>query len=255
MTTTTDKTGKIAMVTGGSAGIGLASARALAEQGYTVIITGRNGERLKSALAEMPAGKVHAIAADVTDPAAVDRLFSEVEQRFGRLDVLFNNAGMNVKPDSVEDITFEDWQTILQTNVTGVFLCLQAAVRLMKKQTPRGGRIINNGSVSASVPRYFAVPYTATKHAVTGITKAASLDCREFDIAVCQIDIGNAATKMTTRMGTTGALQADGSVKQEPTMDVENVAATICYMAGLPLEANPLFLTVLATKMPFSGRG
>lgn len=247
--------GKIALVTGGGSGIGLCCAKALAREGYTVIITGRRYEVLQEALKQFPQDHVSAIQADVTDPRSVEQLFSSVEQQFGRLDVLFNNAGMNVRLSSIEDVAFEDWQAILATNVTGMFLSMQGAIRLMKKQSPRGGRIINNGSISASVPRPHQAPYTATKHAVTGLTKAASLDCRDYDIAVCQIDIGNASTDMTQKIETDGVLQADGSLRREPTMNVENVARTVCYMAGLPLDANALFVSVLATKMPFSGRG
>lgn len=245
---------KVALITGGGSGIGLASAKALAEEGYTVVITGRRQDVLAEAVAGMPEGKAYAVVCDVTQPDSVERLFLEIEQNFGRLDVLFNNAGRGAPAVPMEETPFEVWKSVVDTNLTGSFLCAQAAIRLMKKQSPRGGRIINNGSVSATTPRLYSAPYTSTKHAITGLTKSIALECREFDIACCQIDVGNAVTDLSQRMRK-GVHQADGSVRAEAMMDVSNVAETICYMARLPLEANAMFLTVMATKMPFVGRG
>lgn len=245
---------RIALITGGSGGIGLASAKALTERNFTVIISGRSATSLDAAIADLPKGKAHAIVADVTDPNSVEQLFTQIEHTFGRLDLLFNNAGRSAAAESVEDISFETWQSVIATNLTGSFLCTQAAVRLMKKQRPKGGRIINNGSVSAITPRLYSAAYTASKHAITGLTKSTALDCREHDIACGQIDIGNAETDMG-RHARKGALQADGSLQVEAMMDIGAVANTICYMAELPLEANAMFLTVMATKMPFVGRG
>ena len=244
----------IALVTGAGSGIGRASAVALAGAGFTVVLAGRRVELLESA-AEEAGGAAVAVACDVRDPASVAALFAEVDARFGRLDVLFNNAGVGAPPVPLEDLTVEQWRTVLDTNVTGAFLCTQEAFRLMKRQSPRGGRIINNGSISAYVPRPLSAPYTAAKHAITGLTRSTSLDGRAYDIACGQIDIGNAATDLTAPMSTTGVLQADGSVALEPTMDVADVARAVVYMATLPPGANVQFLTVMATTMPFIGRG
>ena len=239
---------RVALVTGAGSGIGRHVARALLEAGYRVVLAGRRAE----ALEETRAGDARAtvVPTDVTDPASVRALFSQLD----RLDVLFNNAGMFGRSKPIEDLAVEDWQAVVDTNLTGAFLCAQAAVRVMKAQDPRGGRIINNGSISAHVPRPHAVAYTATKHAITGLTRAISLEGRAHDIACGQIDVGNAATEMTAAMER-GVLQADGSVASEPTMDVAHTAAAVVYMAGLPLDANVEFLTIMATKMPFIGRG
>jgi len=245
---------RVALVTGAGRGIGRAAAIALAEAGFTVVLAGRSRASLDEAAAEAGRGAV-ALTCDVRDPEAVAALFAEIDARFGRLDVLFNNAGVNAPPVPLEDITLEQWSAVVETSLTGAFLCTQEAFKLMKRQTPRGGRIINNGSISASVPRLRSAPYTAAKHAVTGLTKSTSLDGREFDIACGQIDIGNAGTEMTEPMRTTGVLQADGTLEREPTFDVAHVARAVVYMATLPLDANVQFLTVLATKMPFIGRG
>jgi NAD(P)-dependent dehydrogenase (short-subunit alcohol dehydrogenase family) len=238
----------IAVVTGAGSGIGRAAARALAGAGWDVVLAGRREEPLRETL---PGALV--VPTDVGDPAAVGALFAAARERFGRVDLLFNNAGLGVSAP-VAELAFEDWKRVVDTNVTGSFLCAQAAFRVMKEQDPRGGRIINNGSLSAYVPRPHAIAYNATKHAVTGLTKSLSLEGREFDIACGQIDVGNAATDMTSRMSG-GVLQADGSSASEPTMDVEHVAATVLHMASLPLDANVQFVTVMATKMPFIGRG
>jgi NAD(P)-dependent dehydrogenase (short-subunit alcohol dehydrogenase family) len=245
---------RIALVTGAGSGVGRATALALAAEGFTVVLAGRRLEPLEAAAAEVGQGAV-AITCDVRDPASVDALFAEVERRFGRLDVLFNNAGVGAPVAPLDDIALEDWTAVVETNLTGTFLCTQAAFRLMKRQTPHGGRIVNNGSLSAWVPRPHAAPYTATKHAITGLTRSTSLDGRPYDIACGQIDIGNAATEMTERMRTTGALQPDGSIAPEPTIDVEHVARAVVFMATLPLDANVPFMTVMATQMPFAGRG
>jgi NAD(P)-dependent dehydrogenase (short-subunit alcohol dehydrogenase family) len=245
---------KIALVSGAGSGIGRASALALAEAGFTAVFAGRRLAPLELAAAE--AGpRAAAIACDVRDPASVSALFAEVEARFGRLDLLFNNAGVTAPAVPLEELAVADWNAVLETNLTGVFLCTQQAFALMKRQRPRGGRIINNGSLSASVPRPLSAPYTATKHAVTGLTKSTALDGRGFDIACGQIDIGNAETEMASPMRTAGTLQADGTIRQEPTIDVEHVARAVVYMASLPLDANVQFLTVMATAMPFVGRG
>ncbi len=250
------ETAKIALVTGGGTGVGRAVALALLEGGYSVILTGRRKEPLEEtiALAGGDGARAFALPCDVTDAAAVDALFGEVERRFGRLDVIFNNAGTNVPSTPLGDITPEQWQTVVDVNLTGVFLCSRAAFNLMRKQEPQGGRIINNGSVSASAPRPGSAPYTATKHAITGLTKSTSLDGRPFNIACGQIDIGNAATDMTARMKK-GVPQADGSIKPEPTMDARHVGEAVRHMADLPLDANVQFMTIMATKMPFVGRG
>jgi NAD(P)-dependent dehydrogenase (short-subunit alcohol dehydrogenase family) len=244
---------KIALVTGAGSGIGRAVALALAEAGFRVVLAGRRLAQLEQVAHEAGSGAV-GIAADVTDRDSVDALFERIARDFGRLDLLFNNAGVSAPPAPLEDLPFEQWRSVLDTNLTGAFLCTQAAFRLMKTQQPRGGRIINNGSVSATAPRPRLVAYTASKHAVTGLTKATSLEGRAHDIACGQIDIGNTATELAAAM-TQGTLQADLSIKTEPTFDVKYVADAVVYMAGLPLEANVLFMTVMATKMPFVGRG
>jgi NAD(P)-dependent dehydrogenase (short-subunit alcohol dehydrogenase family) len=246
----------IALVTGAGSGIGRAAALALVDAGWTVAVTGRRHEQLDetAGLAGDAKGRVLPLAGDVGNPVEVDRIFARLAEAFGRLDLLFNNAGTGAPPVPLEDLTFEQWQAVVDVNLTGAFLCTQHAFRLMKSQTPKGGRIINNGSISAHVPRPNSAPYTATKHAVTGLTRAASLDGRQHDIAVGQIDIGNAATDMTRRM-TEGVPQADGRMAPEPRMDVAHVAGAVVYMAGLPLDANVQFMTVMATKMPFIGRG
>jgi len=249
-------TGKIAMVTGAGSGIGKASALALARAGYALVLAGRRAAPIEAvALAIREAGGAAlAVPADIGDPASVDALFTRTRETYGRLDVLFNNAGMGAPAVPLEDLAFADWQKVVAANLTGVFLCTQAAFRIMKAQDPRGGRIINNGSISAHVPRPYAVAYNATKHGVSGITKSAALDGRPYDIACGQIDIGNAITDMSQKMAE-GALQADMTIKTEPRMDVEAVADAVVYMAGLPLSANVLTMTVMATKMPYVGRG
>jgi NAD(P)-dependent dehydrogenase (short-subunit alcohol dehydrogenase family) len=241
----------IALVTGGGSGVGHASAVALAAAGFTVVVAGRRIERLEAVAAEAGA---HAIACDVRSPESVAALFEEIDSRFGRLDLLFNNAGIGAPAVPLEELSFERWSAVVDTNLTGAFLCTQHAFRLMKRQSPRGGRIINNGSISAASPRPRSAPYTATKHGITGLTKSTALDGRPYDIACGQIDIGNAGTEMTRAMAT-GVLQADGSTAVEPTIDVEHVARAVVYMATLPLDANVQFMTVMATKMPFVGRG
>jgi NAD(P)-dependent dehydrogenase (short-subunit alcohol dehydrogenase family) len=247
--------GKVALVTGASAGIGKASALALLKEGYRVVLTGRRQALLEAAVKESgAAGRALAVRADVSDPASVKALFAKTLQAFGRLDVLFNNAGTGAPAVPVEELALEKWNEVVAANLTGTFLCCQEAVRIMKAQDPKGGRIINNGSISAHAPRPMSIAYTATKHAVTGITKTLSLDLRKHDIAVCQIDIGNAATEMTERM-TKGVMQANGEMGIEPRMDVKHVASAVVYMASLPLDANVQFMTIMATKMPFVGRG
>jgi len=246
-------TAKIAVVTGAGSGIGQAVALALAKVGYTLVLAGRKLPLLEDVAREAGSGAI-AVATDVTDRGAVDALFARVAKEFGRLDLLFNNAGTGSPPAPLEDVTFEQWKSVIDTNLTGTFLCTQAAFRLMKTQHPRGGRIINNGSISATTPRPRMVAYTASKHAISGLTKTTALEGREHDIACGQIDIGNTATALATPMAH-GTLQADMSVKPEPTFDVKYVADAVVYMAGLPLEANVLFMTVMATKMPFVGRG
>lgn len=246
-------TAKIALVTGAGSGIGRAVALALAKVGFTVVLAGRRMAQLEQVAREAGPGAV-GMTMDVTDRASVDALFERIAKDFGRLDLLFNNAGVSAPPAPLEDLTFDQWRSVVDTNLTGTFLCTQAAFRLMKSQQPRGGRIINNGSVSATAPRPRLVAYTASKHAVTGLTKATSLEGRAYDIACGQIDIGNTATELAAAM-THGTLQADLSIKTEPVFDVKYVADAVVYMAGLPLEANVLFMTVMATKMPFVGRG
>ena len=245
---------KVALVTGAGTGIGRAAALALGKAGYALVLAGRRKEMLDDVAAAAGPTKTLAVPTDVGDPASVNALFAATKAAFGRLDVLFNNAGVGGPPILLEDLTFEQWKRVVDTNLTGAFLCTQEAIRLMKDQDPRGGRIINNGSISAHTPRPNSAPYTATKHAMTGLTKSTALDGRKYDIACGQIDIGNAATPMTRRMDK-GIIQANGTVAPEPTMDVENVAQAVVYMAGLPLDANVLTMTVMATKMPYVGRG
>ncbi len=248
--------GKVAIVTGAGSGIGRAVALALMREGYAVTLAGRRKEALEAVAAEgKPSGaRALVVPTDVGDPASVRALFARTKDAFGRLDVLFNNAGIGAPAIPLEDLTYEQWKAVVDTNLTGAFLCTQEAFKIMKSQEPRGGRIINNGSISAHAPRPNSSPYTSTKHAITGLTKASSLDGRKYDIACGQIDIGNAATPMTERMKK-GVPQPNGTVVPEPTMDVENVARAVVLMAGLPLDANVQFLTVMATKMPFVGRG
>jgi NAD(P)-dependent dehydrogenase (short-subunit alcohol dehydrogenase family) len=246
---------KVAVVTGAGTGIGKAAALALLKEGYSVALAGRRAELLQKAVADSGAGsRAIAVPTDVGNPQSVRALFATVKEAFGRLDLLFNNAGRGAPAIPMEDLTFEQWQAVVDANLTGAFLCTQEAVRIMKAQTPRGGRIINNGSISAHAPRPNSVAYTSTKHAITGLTKSTSLDGRKYDIACGQIDIGNAATEMTDRM-TKGVMQANGEAAIEPRMDVAHVASAIVYMASLPLDANVQFMTVMATKMPFVGRG
>jgi NAD(P)-dependent dehydrogenase (short-subunit alcohol dehydrogenase family) len=247
---------RVAIVTGAGTGIGKAVALALLREGYRVVLAGRRKELLEKVVAEGGArsGAALAVATDVSDPASVRMLFARTKETFGRLDLLFNNAGVGAPGINLEDLSYEQWKTVVDINLTGAFLCLQQAFQLMKAQDPRGGRIINNGSISAHAPRPNSAPYTASKHAITGLTKSASLDGRKYDIACGQIDIGNAATDLAARMAK-GVPQATGSIAVEPLMDVEHVASAVCYMASLPLEANVQFLTVMATKMPFVGRG
>jgi NAD(P)-dependent dehydrogenase (short-subunit alcohol dehydrogenase family) len=249
-------TGGVAIVTGGGTGIGRASALALGRAGYAVVIAGRRLGPLEQTAADGAAdgSRLLAVAADVSDPGDVRRLFDQAQSQFGRVDVLFNNAGRGLPPVPLEDVSFADWQSVVGVNLTAAFLCTQAAFRVMRDQDPRGGRIINNGSISAQSPRPFSAPYTATKHAVTGLTKATSLDGRAYDIACGQIDIGNAATDLA-RMLASGALQPDGSTRAEPVIDAELVASAVVHMASLPLDANVQFMTLMATKMPFIGRG
>ena len=247
---------KVAIVTGAGTGIGRQTALALLREGYAVSLAGRRIEKLQETVDQAGADRARALAVpvDVSDPASVRALFDKTREAFGRLDLLFNNAGTSAPAILLEDLSFEQWKTVLDVNLTGVFLCTQEAFRIMKSQRPMGGRIINNGSISAHAPRPNSAPYTATKHAITGLTKSTALDGRKYDIACGQIDIGNAATEMVQRMKT-GVPQANGTISVEPTMDVEHVAQAVLYMAGLPLEANVQFLTVMATKMPFIGRG
>ncbi len=247
---------KVALVTGAGSGIGKGAALALAKDGYAVVLAGRRKEMLDAVAAEVKTlgGRALVVPTDVGAPASVRALFAQTKETFGRLDVLFNNAGTGAPPVLLEDLTYEQWKTVVDANLTGVFLCTQEAFRIMKSQDPRGGRIINNGSISAHAPRPNSAPYTSTKHAVTGLTKSASLDGRKYDIAVGQIDVGNAETPLTGRMAK-GVPQANGRIAPEPLMDVENVSRAVSYMASLPLDANVMFLTVMATKMPFVGRG
>lgn len=248
---------KVALITGAGSGVGRAVAIAFLKDGYRTVLAGRRADALEETiqLSGVAADRALAVPTDVTKPDSVKALFAKTKEAFGRLDVLFNNAGVNA-PGGImlEDLSIEQWQAVVDTNLTGPFLCTQEAFKLMKDQEPRGGRIINNGSISAHAPRPNSVAYTATKHAITGLTKTASLDGRKYDIAVGQVDIGNALTEMARKM-TTGVPQADGTNKVEAVMDVENVASTVLHMAALPPEANVLFVTVMATKAPFVGRG
>jgi NAD(P)-dependent dehydrogenase (short-subunit alcohol dehydrogenase family) len=247
---------KVAMVTGAGTGIGRRVAIALLQEGYAVALAGRRLEPLETTVTEAgPSGsRALVVPTDVSDPASVRALFTKTKETCGRLDVLFNNAGTGAPPVPLEDLTYEQWQTVVNVNLTGAFLCTQEAFKLMKSQQPMGGRIINNGSISAHAPRPNSAPYTSTKHAITGLTKSTALDGRKYNIACGQIDIGNAATEMTARMQD-GVMQATGAVEVEPTMDADHVARAVVYMASLPLEANVQFMTVMATKMPFVGRG
>ncbi|ANL37588.1 SDR family oxidoreductase [Rhizobium phaseoli] len=248
---------RIALVTGGGTGVGRAISRGLGAAGYTVVISGRRADVLEKAASELgreTGAEFFAVSADVGNPDSVRGLFDAISEKYGRLDLLVNNAGVTVPGVALEEVSFEQWSAIVAANLTGAFLCTQQAFRLMKSQNPRGGRIINNGSVSATTPRPNSAPYTATKHAITGLTKSTALDGREFDIACGQIDIGNAASDMTTKIAA-GVLQANGSIAAEATIDPTHIADAVVYMAGLPLSANVLTMTVMATKMPFVGRG
>jgi NAD(P)-dependent dehydrogenase (short-subunit alcohol dehydrogenase family) len=248
--------GKVALVTGAGSGIGRAASLALHAAGYSVVLAGRRAEQLKETAASAKASEGTLLVApcDVSQPDRVRALFATTKETFGRLDVLFNNAGINAPGIPMEDLSYERWMEVVNVNLTGAFLCAQEAMRLMKAQEPRGGRIINNGSLSAYVPRPNSAPYTATKHAITGLTKSISLDGREYDIACSQIDVGNAVTEMSERMAG-GVRQSNGATMVEPRMDVRHVADAVVYMANLPLDANVLFMNVMATKMPFVGRG
>jgi NAD(P)-dependent dehydrogenase (short-subunit alcohol dehydrogenase family) len=247
---------RVALVTGAGSGVGRATAAMLARDGFTLVLAGRRSELLDEALAELAGvdGGHLAVPTDVTDPDSVDALFDAIDDRFGRIDLLFNNAGIGAPAVPMEELSYERWRAVVDTNLTGSFLCSQRAIAMMKRQSPPGGRIINNGSISAHTPRPNSAPYTATKHAITGLTKSIALDGRPFGITCGQIDIGNAATSMTKRMSQ-GVPQADGSMRPEPCMSVDDVARAVSYMAGLPPEANVLSMTVMAAGMPFVGRG
>ncbi|MGI3130307.1 SDR family oxidoreductase [Halopseudomonas pachastrellae] len=247
---------KVALVTGAGTGIGRATAIALLKAGYRVALTGRNTDKLQASLEGLDnlADNALVIAGNVRDPASVEAVFTAIKNRWGRLDLLFNNAGTGAPPLPLEELSYEHWQATLETNLSGAFLCTQQAFRIMREQTPMGGRIINNGSISATAPRPNSAPYTASKHGMTGLTKATSLDGRKYNIACGQIDIGNAATEMAAPMAR-GIPQANGEIAVEPTMDVEHVAQAVLHMAELPLESNVQFMTIMATKMPFIGRG
>ncbi len=250
-----DSNDKVAIVTGGGSGVGKHTALALLKEGYAVAVAGRRAEALQGTVSEAPPGsRLLAVPTDVTDPSAVRSLFAKTKEVFGRLDLLFNNAGVGAPPLLLEEVTFEQWANVLNVNLTGSFLCTQEAFKIMKSQQPRGGRIINNGSISAHMPRPNTAPYTASKHAITGLTRSASLEGRKYDIACGQIDIGNAETEMTQKMKS-GVPQANGSSMVEPTIDVDHIARAVVYMASLPLDANVQFMTVMATKMPYIGRG
>lgn len=249
---------RIALVTGAGSGIGRAAAVALAKDGFTVVLSGRRAEALAETAQEISAagGSSLAVPTDITDPTSIAALFAKIRDTYERLDVLFNNAGIGAHAVPLEDLPLDVWRRVVDTNLTGTFLCTQEAIRIMKAQTPRGGRIINNGSIAAQVPRPHSVAYTATKHAITGLTRQTALDGRAYNIACGQIDIGNAATPLIDRIGVgAGALQASGETKVEPRMDVEHAGKSVAYMASLPLDANVLFMTVMATHMPFVGRG
>lgn len=247
---------RIALVTGAGSGIGRAASLALAQEGWTVVLAGRRRERLEETAAMIGerGGRSRVVPADVSDPASVERLFAEIEEAYGRLDFLFNNAGIGAPAKPIDELPLEDWYRVVDVNLHGMFLCARAAFGLMRRQRPQGGRIVNNGSISAHAPRPFSAPYTVTKHAITGLTRQLALDGRAFDIACGQIDIGNAATEMTERMAE-GVLQPDGSIRPEPRMGVDSVGRAVAFMASLPLAENVLFMTVMATKMPFVGRG
>jgi NAD(P)-dependent dehydrogenase (short-subunit alcohol dehydrogenase family) len=247
---------KVALVTGAGVGIGRAAAKALLKAGYRVVLTGRNLERLQKAIADIGGTNDNclAVTCDVGQPEQVKKLFAALRERFGRIDVLFNNAGIGAPAVPMEDLSYEQWMNVVNANLCGAFLCSQEAIRMMKAQSPQGGRIINNGSISAHAPRPMSAPYTATKHAISGLTKTISLDGRPFNIACGQIDIGNAATEMTERMAA-GIMQADQSIKIEPRMDVDHVGEAVLHMAQLPLQSNILSMTIMATNMPFVGRG
>jgi NAD(P)-dependent dehydrogenase (short-subunit alcohol dehydrogenase family) len=247
---------KVAIVTGAGTGIGRAAALALLREGYAVVLAGRRKEPLEetAGAGRVSGSRALVVPTDVGDPEAVRALFARTKEEFGRLDLLFNNAGIGAPPVPLEELTYEQWRAVVDVNLTGAFLCTQEAFKIMQSQQPRGGRIINNGSISAHAPRPNSAPYTSTKHAITGLTKSTALDGRKYDIACGQIDVGNALTPLTARMKK-GVPQANGSIAEEPTMDVEHVARAVVYMASLPLEANVQFLTVMATKMPFVGRG
>jgi len=248
---------KVALVTGAGTGVGRAASLALMKDGFSVVLAGRRKEPLEAVIAEGKAAqKCLAVPTDVSKPDQIKALFAKVKAEFGRLDVLFNNAGMGAPPVPLEDLPMDKWQAVVDLNITGPFLCAQEAIKIMKDQNPRGGRIINNGSISAHAPRPYSVAYTSTKHAVTGLTKCIALDCRKYDIACGQIDIGNAATPMTDRMvAGEGVMQANGTMAHEPRMPAEDVGKAVSYMASLGLDSNVLFMTVMATKMPFVGRG
>ncbi len=247
---------RVALVTGGGTGIGKAAAKALLQAGYQVVITGRNLDKLQTALKDIGGTDANtlAVTSDVGDPDSVKQLFASLKAKFGRIDVLFNNAGTASPPIPMEELSYTQWMNVVNANLTGSFLCAQEAMRMMKAQSPKGGRIINNGSISANTPRPFSAPYTATKHAITGLTKSIALDGRADRIACSQIDIGNAATDMT-QVISKGVIQADGSLKAEPTMDVDHVGQAVVQIANLPLESNILFMTIMATTMPYVGRG
>ncbi len=247
-------TPRVAVITGASSGIGRAVAIKLAQNGYRVVLAGRRKAELQKTAVDCPDGSTLVVATDVTEPISVKGLFARTKEAYGRLDVLFNNAGIFAPAAALEDLTYEQWKAVVDVNLNGAFLCAQAAIRIMKAQEPQGGRIINNGSISANVPRPNAAPYTATKHAISGLTKSIALDGRAHRIACSQIDIGNAATELSAPMAA-GIQQADGSVRREPVMDVTHVADAVLYMANLPLDANVLFMTLKATAMPYEGRG